>query len=626
MANASCIGIGTQTPGASLDITSGAALSANLNSSQNTYLRFQKSGTSFGDIGNAESLTSGGNACDFAIHARSTGNIILATNFTEKARIDSSGNLTVGSISAGNAGSINVSVGCAGTTAGGLQLWAATNQTHYVQFGDGTAGGAPYAGYVAYAHATDSLSLGTGTATRVTISSTGITCFSSNVCAPNFIASSTCSTAGLRVYGASGTHQWDVYLNGNNIRFSDNSSGGCFVVDTTGTFGGNVGIGVGAPLTKLHLYDSSPNYILLTNTGADGVSNAIQGGIIGQSRGYSNNLAQMANILFRNKNTAAWYKGEIAFSTNDSDGTNPAVSPVERLRIFSDGVSCFSNTVCTPFLHTYQNSNSEVQFLAMNNANCTGTSSVARMDIGNWIAQYALTIGRNGICTTGTRFGDSQANTTFIFDNAVSSCGMYIGNASSGGNLHLITGAEKRLTITSTGIACFQNTVCSPRFIGSSILTFTGLITGTQSVACQSIESLWSLASSRCCANKGGQYGNGTWYVQGGTTSGNWIYYKFMIHNPVWFRAYVYLVNYADVAPRKGCLQYSLDNSATWVNLANATDWLYSGTLDGSIALSGDSKLITLRWDSGGTSNLVGWNNVEFTACGSAFYSINGLG
>ena len=99
-----------------------------------------------------------------------------------------------------------------------------------------------------------------------------------------------------------------------------------------------------------------------------------------------------------------------------------------------------------------------------------------------------------------------------------------------------------------------------------------------------------------------------------------------MIHNPVWFRAYVYLVNYADVALRKGCLQYSLDNSATWVDLANATNWLYSGTLDGSIALSGDSKLITLRWDSGGTSNLVGWNNVEFTACGSAFYSVNGLG
>ena len=104
----------------------------------------------------------------------------------------------------------------------------------------------------------------------------------------------------------------------------------------TATFSGSVGVGV-SPLTKLHLQGSSPNYILLTNTAADGVQNAIQGGIIGQSRGYSNNLSQMASILFRNENSAAWYKGEITFNTNGSDGTNPAVSPTERLRIASGG-------------------------------------------------------------------------------------------------------------------------------------------------------------------------------------------------------------------------------------------------------------------------------------------------
>jgi hypothetical protein len=244
MINASCIGIGTQTPGASLDITSGAALTANLNSSQNTYLRFQKSGTSFGDIGNAESLTSGGNACDFAIHARSTGNIILATNFTEKARIDSSGNLTVGSTAAGNAGSINVSVGCAGTTAGGLQLWAANNQTHYVQFGDGTAGGAPYAGYVAYAHATDSLSLGTGTSTRVTISSTGIACFSNTVCVPNFYMN------GGIINQTSGDLSFWVPNVGQAVTITQNT--------------GRVGIGTTSPYQNLQVYQTGTagnNYV-----------------------------------------------------------------------------------------------------------------------------------------------------------------------------------------------------------------------------------------------------------------------------------------------------------------------------------------------------------------------------
>jgi hypothetical protein len=185
----------------------------------------------------------------------------------------------------------------------------------------------------------------------------------------------------------------------------------------------------------------------------------------------------------------------------------------------------------------------------------------------------------------------------------------------------------ERLRISSTGVTTFACQVCAKRFIGSSTIGFGGLITGTQSAACQSIESLWALASNRSTATKGFQYGNGTWYIQGYTAAGAWIYYKFMIHDPVWFRANVSLANYADASLRKGCLQYSVDNSASWVDLANATNWQYSGTLDGSIALSGDSRYITLRWDSGGgVSSLVGWNSVEFTACGSAFYSVNGLG
>ena len=46
---------------------------------------------------------------------------------------------------------------------------------------------------------------------------------------------------GLRIYGASGTHQWDMYLNGQNVRLSDNTAGdGALVVDTRASFGGHV--------------------------------------------------------------------------------------------------------------------------------------------------------------------------------------------------------------------------------------------------------------------------------------------------------------------------------------------------------------------------------------------------
>jgi hypothetical protein len=47
--------------------------------------------------------------------------------------------------------------------------------------------------------------------------------------------------SGLRVYGAAGTHQWDVYLNSENLRISDNTAGdAALVVDTRASFTGPV--------------------------------------------------------------------------------------------------------------------------------------------------------------------------------------------------------------------------------------------------------------------------------------------------------------------------------------------------------------------------------------------------
>ena len=99
-----------------------------------------------------------------------TGSTTIGNSATQT---DATGNLMVGSANAGNAGTINVSVGAAGTTAGGLQLWAATNQTHFIQFGDGTTGAQVYAGYMAYAHGTDSLLFGTNGGDKMTLNSSG---------------------------------------------------------------------------------------------------------------------------------------------------------------------------------------------------------------------------------------------------------------------------------------------------------------------------------------------------------------------------------------------------------------------------------------------------------------------
>ena len=99
--------------------------------------------------------------------------IAFAEGGAEAARFDSSGNLCVGSTAAGNAGGLNVSVGLAGTTAGGIQLWSNTTSSHSIQWGDGTSSTDPYRGYIEYAHTGDSMRFATQSTERMRIDSSG---------------------------------------------------------------------------------------------------------------------------------------------------------------------------------------------------------------------------------------------------------------------------------------------------------------------------------------------------------------------------------------------------------------------------------------------------------------------
>ena len=63
----------------------------------------------------------------------------------------------------------------------------------------------------------------------------------------NGITYSSSGGSGMRMYGSSGTNQWDLYLNGANIRFSDNTGGGIVVVDTAARYGSTIGVGGTTP-------------------------------------------------------------------------------------------------------------------------------------------------------------------------------------------------------------------------------------------------------------------------------------------------------------------------------------------------------------------------------------------
>jgi hypothetical protein len=96
------VGIGTTSPDVALTVVGTGKFTATqsllFNGSSGTYTTWQNNGTSVGDIGTGNQALSGGSAGDFAISSRA-GSLVLGINSAEKARIDTSGRLLVGTSS-----------------------------------------------------------------------------------------------------------------------------------------------------------------------------------------------------------------------------------------------------------------------------------------------------------------------------------------------------------------------------------------------------------------------------------------------------------------------------------------------------------------------------------------------
>jgi hypothetical protein len=97
------VGIGTQSPGSALHVVGVAlfntAQSFIANSATGSVGTFQYNGTSIGDIGSGNQTLSGGSTGDVALTSRA-GALVFGINTVEKARLDSSGRLLVGTSSA----------------------------------------------------------------------------------------------------------------------------------------------------------------------------------------------------------------------------------------------------------------------------------------------------------------------------------------------------------------------------------------------------------------------------------------------------------------------------------------------------------------------------------------------
>jgi hypothetical protein len=290
----------------------------------------------------------------------------------------------------------------------------------------------------------------------VRLDDSGVTCFSSSVCAPTMIINncinigttvslgsrlsieSANDQAGITMFNTFDCNKWSLRTSTPNV-----SNKGFAIVDDICNAtriqidgAGNIGIGVAAPNNILTLYSaSSAIYTQWVQSGTGTSStDGLRIGLDASSNG----------IINLNEGTAL---------ITSIDGT-------ERLRITSTGIACFACQVCIPIV------------LA------SGCIGIGTTDLSNG----KLNIGGNtdinvDAGTVGMRFRRiATVGYLGTGDWAVNGLGNYDFGISSGycsGALVLGTSAGiERMRIVSAGITCFACQVCAPQYIttqGSSV-------------------------------------------------------------------------------------------------------------------------------------------------------------
>lgn len=371
------------------------------------------------------------------------------------------------------------------------------NTTGFTLFGvEGSTSGVLQTGNGAYSTTlttvgTTRLSLGTNQIERLGFDgTTGAATFTSTVTATQYTATST-GGSGLRVYGGSGTNQWDVYLNSTNLRFSDNTGTGSVVFDRPATFSSSV------------------------TAGGDILANGSSIFTKAASGGYQISLnAQASTQKIRFDDLTGGAYGVLAFEAGNGSG-----GFLERMRITSGGLIGVNTTnpfnfgsgsgmvdvrsqntsaVCGVFISNSDRSASIVNYINNAAGAFIGTSTNHYLDIGtNDVGRMRITSGGNvgiGETSPGVRlhvvasgagmatFASTSANGGYVgFRRSTTTVFGYIGSgyelvsggantdialtSESGGILFATSQGTERMRITSGGYLKASN---DGTYIGST--------------------------------------------------------------------------------------------------------------------------------------------------------------
>ena len=134
-----------------------------------------------------------------------TGSAVITLN-RDDDNATFTGNVGIGSTPVGNPATKFLAVGTAGSVAGGIQLWAASSQTHYLQFGYAASGGNYYRGAIGYAHASDTLLLLQSGSTALSFTGSQAATFTGDIIANKLTTSTGLEYQVRNTNGSSGNH------------------------------------------------------------------------------------------------------------------------------------------------------------------------------------------------------------------------------------------------------------------------------------------------------------------------------------------------------------------------------------------------------------------------------------